>query len=543
MPDFGWEGKLRRASLLCLFLVACSISPDLLRGEERCVACHPKEVAGYAKSAMARSLTAVGSPDNADNKLASRPIPAIPDAAFEHAFSKTKFFVRSNSSGLIQGYTRADESSQQKAAFVIGSGDHAFGYLIQIDDHIFQSPLSYYTSRHQWDVAPGYERDPHPDFTRPVTPECLFCHSGKPLPVSDSLNRYQAGIFVSEAISCDRCHGDADAHLKSPIRGSIVNPAKLQGAARASVCEQCHLAGETRIANPGKSILDFRAGQTLESSYTTYVGARASGETIKVVSHAEQLALSLCVRRSGDKLWCGTCHNPHDTPSQPVAYFRDRCLTCHAATLEKAHAAPGRDCVSCHMPKTPARDGGHTAFTDHRIARRPGTDLYTADPDTLRAWRNPEPSLQDRNLALALVATGLENRSSDEVIRGYRLLNRLEAQFQEDPALLTTLGTVLMKAKQPAEALKRFEKVVSLKPAYPPYRMNVATALLATHRDAEAMDQLKKALAMDPLFRPAVDLLARLYREQSQLEKAGQLITGYNRAMGLSAKQPQPPMN
>jgi len=45
------------------------------------------------------------------------------------------------------------------------------------------------------------------------------------------------------------------------VPGSIVNPAKLQQAARDSICEQCHLAGEVRIPNPGKSMADFQPGQ------------------------------------------------------------------------------------------------------------------------------------------------------------------------------------------------------------------------------------------------------------------------------------------
>jgi Cytochrome c554 and c-prime len=276
-------------TLLLLVLAAAPLYSD-----PRCAGCHSKEVEGYMKSGMARSLA----------PISSRSPP--PDGSFEHGSSKTSFFVRSTSSRMTQGFTRRDESAQNTVTFVIGSGNHAFGYLIQIGDDLFQSPISYYTNRQIWDVAPGYEFDPHPDFSRPVTPECLTCHSGKPLPVADALNRYRAGIFAAYGISCERCHGDCEAHLKNPARGSVLNPAKLSGAARASICEQCHLTGEARIPNPGKSMLDFRPGQTLEDVYTTYVGAEASGQKIKVVSHAEQLALSRCARKSGG----GDCAGP-----------------------------------------------------------------------------------------------------------------------------------------------------------------------------------------------------------------------------------------
>src|ERR1035437_8449281 len=166
MNRFGLQRRFRAAwkrehgALLVLILAAFRLCAD-----ERCAVCHPNEVAGYARSAMARALAPAGSR------------PAQPDGTFEHSLSKTTFFVRSGRGSMMQGFTRQGESAELPVAFVIGSGAHAFGYLFQIGDHVFQSPVSYYTNRRLWDVAPGYEFDPHPDLSRPVTAECLFCHS------------------------------------------------------------------------------------------------------------------------------------------------------------------------------------------------------------------------------------------------------------------------------------------------------------------------------------------------------------------------------
>lgn len=510
-------GKHKFKTLLLLLLAG-----RVLQADSRCVKCHAKEVEGYAKFSMSRSLAPASSTN------------APPDGSFIHAASQTKFTISTGSAGMMQELSRADQSVKFPAAFVIGSGNHALGYLVQVGDHVFQSPVSYYTSHKIWDVAPGYESDPQPDFSRPVTLECLFCHSGKPLPVADSLNRFAPGVFSQYAISCERCHGDVTEHLKMPVPGSIINPAKLTGAARASICEQCHLTGETRIPNPGKSIADFKPGQALEDFYTTYVAAHSSGKDIKVISHSEQLALSKCSLKSEGRLWCGTCHNPHDKPAQPAAYFRERCLGCHAATLEKAHAAPGRDCIGCHMQKLPARDGGHTAFTDHRILKTPGASSQTIEPDTLTAWREPDSYIANRNLALALVAAGLQNRSAPLVIRGYKMMNRLEKDFPNDPALLTSLGLILMKGKEPAEALKRFQHVVALKPNYAPYYVNEATALLATNQKDEARRQLQKALSLDPLLESAVQLLIQIDRQDNNNDEAARLLNNFDAAMGIT---------
>jgi hypothetical protein len=486
-------------------------------GVRSCADCHPKEVQAYQQSPMAHSLS-----DAAPQ----------PDGSFEHALSKTRFSIRSSPSGVWQSFERDGENGEQRVAYVIGSGAHAFGYLVRVGDHLFQSPLSYYTRRRLWDVAPGYETSRSPDFSRPVTLECLLCHSGQPQPVPDTLNEYRNPAFRAESISCERCHGPGELHASNPVPGSILNPAKLPRAARDSICEQCHLAGEVRIPNPGKTFADFQPGQTLEDAFTVYVAAQPSGKTLKVISHSEQLALSACARNSSGKLWCGTCHNPHETPVDRAAYFRERCLQCHGRTLEQSHAAPGRDCVACHMPRLDTRDGGHTAFTDHRIARRPAEGNPSVELEGLSAWRESEPRLRRRNLALALVTVGLQNKSAQQVIQGYRMLNEIAKVYPGDPDVWTTLGNVLLRGKQPAEALRCFERVLALRPAYAPYEVNIASALMAAARQPEAERHLEKALQLDPLLQQAVELLSGLYRDRNEKGKAAGLIARYQRDMG-----------
>src|ERR1700722_1022890 len=174
-------------------------------GASPCADCHPNQERGYRQSAMAHSLSEAT---------------AQPDGSFEHALSKTRFSIYSNPSGMVHRFDRGSESGEQRVAYLIGSGAHAFGYLVRIGDHLFQSPLSYYTNRRLWDVAPGYEESHHPDFSRPVTLECLLCHAGKPQPVPDTLNSYQTPAFLEESISCDRCHGPGESHAAKPVPGS-----------------------------------------------------------------------------------------------------------------------------------------------------------------------------------------------------------------------------------------------------------------------------------------------------------------------------------
>src|SRR6267154_2398145 len=88
-----------------------------------CQSCHPKEVAGYSRSAMSRSL---------------RKPAGEPGGAFE-TISGTKFTIATGRNGTSQKMERAGETSEYRVSYVIGSGNHASGYLIQIVDHLFQS--------------------------------------------------------------------------------------------------------------------------------------------------------------------------------------------------------------------------------------------------------------------------------------------------------------------------------------------------------------------------------------------------------------------
>ncbi len=479
-----------------------------------CAACHPKQVSGYAQTGMANSL--------------SKP-KGQPSGRFTHALSGTTFSIRSTATGMRQQIERNGFEGEFPVDYVIGSGNHAFGYLVRVGDFLYQSPLSWYSKKKIWDVAPGYEGDRNPDFTRPATTECLLCHSGKPLPVPGTLNRYERPPFAAEAISCDRCHGPVEAHLRAPSTRNILNPAKLLPRARDSVCEQCHLSGEVRIPNPGRRISDFQPGQALEDVFSVYVVEKPAGLGLKVISHAEQLALSACARMSGGKLWCGTCHDPHGKPANATTFYRERCLSCHGDTLSKTHPQPALDCVGCHMQRQTAKDGGHTAFTNHDIRKRPDAPDKT-NPISNRklvAWREPAESLVERNLGLANITLGERDESAFHMDAGYRLLSNAYDSFTKDPAVLTALGLVLIRKNRPIEAAKLYEQALSLEPNYAPYHVNVATAWNQAGDSAKAISHLEKAIAMDPSLETAYRKLAEIYSQAKRPEKVREILKRY----------------
>jgi tetratricopeptide (TPR) repeat protein len=440
---------------------------------------------------------------------------------------------------MVQALHRDGISADYEIAYAIGSGAHAVAYIIQIDHHLFQSPLTYYAGR-GWGMSPGYENNKAPDFYRPITPQCLFCHTGAARPVRGTLNTYQEPPFAAEQITCERCHGPAKAHMRDPVAGSIVNPAKLPARARDSVCEQCHLAGEAFILNPGKHFSDFRPGENLEDVFTVYVYASSQDpnrpNALTVISQAQQLALSRCARMSNGKLWCGTCHNPHQQTTNPVAYFRSRCLSCHGAALLATHPRPNRDCVHCHMPRLPVTNGGHTIFTDHRIAiytprelagRAPSTNASPPVGDqTLVAWRQPPLALQDRNLGLADVQTGESVKAFDLVNQGFKLLLKCRSRFPSDPALLTAIGQVLLGEGDARDAEAVFQRVIRLAPKDAANYVHAGLAWHAEHNDAQAVAYFNRALQLDPLVVQPYRNLAQVYAQEHEM---GMLRETYDR--------------
>ncbi len=490
-------------------LMALGMLPLPSWGLHACADCHPKEVAGYSATAMAHSLS---------------PPQHLPSGSFLHSVSGTRFTIRSDDVRTIQQVERHGASADHQVAYIIGSGSHAFGFLVQVGDRLFQSPVSYYTNRKIWDMAPGYEDDRRPDFDRPITPECLFCHAGTAKPIPGTLNRYETPPFTADGITCERCHGPADAHLRSPVPGSIINPGKLPARARDSICEQCHLSGEARITNPGKPLSDFHPGQNLEDVFSVYLseGSRdpSRPRPLKVISQAQQLALSTCARMSQGKMWCGTCHNPHETPADAKSYFRARCLGCHGSALVSTHPKPTDDCIGCHMPRRPVTDGGHTVFTDHRIARVPQPDADTNEqPQALTAWHDPPEALAKRNLGLAYIDVGRKSQSADYMYRGYRLLVACQPAFPNDPAVLTGIGLVLLGTHHGAEAAATFERTARLEPSNAEHYLDEGFAWKEAGNQIKAVESFENALRIDPLLKQAYDGLAGIYLQAHEPAK------------------------
>ena len=370
-------------------------------GNDACKPCHADIVRKYEATPMARSTGPI-----AGN---------IPRGTFKHAASGQEYAISRDGRVTIRKGVKRDA---QQFDYVIGSGSAGFSYLISRDRYLFQAPITWYSQKRRWDAAPGYQDDPVMAWDRPVDPSCLLCHASQLTHIYGTLNRYAERPFEQRGVSCERCHGPGKDHIGS--RSKMVVPSKLDSERRDDVCRQCHLMGEARIDRPNKTFAQYRAGDRLGDFVAYFVYDDPAGPALRTTSHVENLNASRCKKMSGDKMWCGTCHDVHTTPSRPVAWYRSKCQSCHTPGVTASSKCPRTDdCISCHMPKSRAIDAGHGAFTDHSIARFPKRNrAVAAKPWRLKPFSSADTG--DRELALAYAQlyrqTG-DDRQKNEAVR------------------------------------------------------------------------------------------------------------------------------
>ena len=258
------------------------------------------------------------------------------------------------------------------------------------------------------------------------------------------------------------------SHLRG--EGTIVNPAKLSPERRDALCMECHFEGTVAVQQRGKRIDQFQPGERLSDYYHYFVLDDKQSQDPEALSQLQALSLSVCKRKGGDRMWCGTCHDPHSEPTaaNKVAYYRSKCLQCHTEAFAAKHHPHKPDCIGCHMPTLPSKDVAHTQATDHRILRSSSTlmlrDKPSAGESRLEAFPSDTASLvTTRDLAIAwesLAERGVSgaDRKSEEFLR-----NALK-ETPDDPRLLSFYAFVEPKHGHEKEALELYQHALQLRP-------------------------------------------------------------------------------
>jgi predicted CXXCH cytochrome family protein len=500
-------------------------------GSKACAGCHAAIYQRYTKSGMATTSGKVGSGTFRESFLNAAPVDAVSGASYR---------VSAAASGYRMEFSRQDVKGQRTLTYFVGSGKIGRSYLFAQGGYLFQAPVSYYSLAKKWNISPGYERRPNVDLTRVVETACLRCHASRLQPVSGVQNRFEAEPFLEAGISCERCHGPGKQHIAAAGKGQIVNPAKLRPLERDSVCAQCHLTGAARVARHTDAL--YQPGRPISDNMASFVWSDRSLSILSATSHFEKLEQSTCKRASGDKLWCGSCHDPHGSPAavQKMAYYRRRCLECHqtkpCSETETAQARVGNDCTSCHMSKGVGRSVEHTVFTDHAIPRRPSQASTTSTERILRPFWPSMAGNRELGLAYAVVAaddkdlqrtaTGLLESVTDKDATVLAQLAQLhgetprsaelaEQALRADPTLAgaaANLGVHKARAGDIREAIRLWEHALSMQPALTAVSLNLAVAHYRNGNRAAAEAALQKAVEFDPDNQVVRRMLADLNR-------------------------------
>jgi hypothetical protein len=510
-------------------------------GSRACAKCHPSIYESFSRTDMGRSMSEA-------NPLLLEKMPT--SASIFDSKLNRHFEIYTRDGNLYQSeYETAADGHEvfrdsRKVEWIIGSGANGSGAIVREDDYLFEAPLSLYTKIHGWALSPGFEFGDY-GFNRPILPGCIVCHSGQPKPFLDGNGRFQEPPFMELAIGCENCHGPGQSHVAaaqmgSPL-GSITNPAKLSPWLADNICMSCHQTGDARVLQSGKTYRDFRPGSELDDTLSIFLVpfGRESAPKDDLLEHYLSMRLSTCYLKSGGRLGCISCHNPHIQPprQEAPAYFRQKCLACHtekscAVPLSlRQRKTPPDDCAGCHMPKRDVTVISHSVLTNHRIvaeAEEPFPDIafhMTTPqlPDLVHLSANPAKQVAPSLLTL-LQAYGQVMLAHPEYRAHYwSVAKQLKAIQPDNVHVLEALADEALQEQNSggtALAIRYLQDAIQRGATDPADFEELAKLLIAADRQSDAVNVLQQGMQVSPYDAELYRLSTKIYFALKQMQEA-----------------------
>jgi Tfp pilus assembly protein PilF len=514
-------------------------SAKTVPGSEACAGCHSEIYKSYSKTVMAKA-----------SGLARD---AVLAGEFNHKPSGVHYGVYEKDGRVWLSYERAEEGlrGQRELLYFIGSGRKGRTYLFSQQGFLFEIPINWYSQERRWGMTPAYSEAREIPMNLPAVVDCMNCHSsGLQAPAPGTNSKFSGQPFAHVGITCERCHGGGAGHGESkgaggegskvPAAGvdasmgddSMVNPAKLPAERRDAICMECHFEGTVAVEQAGKQVYQFQPGDRLEDYLHYFLLSGNEPQKPEALSQFEALSLSACKRKSGDKMWCGSCHDPHAEPEEgdKAAYYRNKCLACHGEAFAAKHHADKPDCTHCHMPLLPSKDVAHTEGTDHRIQKYPN-----APPLPRLQVRGtpgaPLVSFPQEDAALATTrdfALGWETLAQRNVDGAANqaefYLRKALKEEPDDAALLSALGFVEQRHGHEKEARELYERALKMDPRANDAATNLGILEARSGNLRRAVELWQGAFARVP-DRSAIGMnLARVFCVAGQKEDARQFV-------------------
>lgn len=255
-----------------------------------------------------------------------------------------KQYAAQSKSGHAKALSRTQEhplfrSFQQiPGEWAFGAGDQAVTFVSRIDEEYYlEHGLSYYKRAESLNVTPGHSSkagvkyrtfDPSAAILR-----CFQCHTTGPL-------RLEEGSTIAPfelGVRCESCHGPGSEHAQS--QGAITNPGRLNGEEVSELCGACHR----------------KVSEEASTNWT---------DPWNVRHQPLYFAQSRCFQKSGGKMSCFTCHEPHSAVSRSTAEYSKVCESCHRGVRHRTTGVK-QSCTGCHMPMV--RLDENLQFANHWI--------------------------------------------------------------------------------------------------------------------------------------------------------------------------------
>ena len=322
-------------------------------GPESCKECHAKyyegfiQTAHYHTSALANKDSILGSFEPGENVMKTKQ----PGFRFKLEAKEGNFYQT-----LLVDENDTTYEHSARFDIVTGSGNVGQTYLYWQDEFLFQLPVSWISDGDRWINSPSYP-DGLANFARPVNEKCLACHATNIEFAEKRLNLVNRDHKMILGVTCERCHGPAESHVKchreNPDANAakfIVHPNDLSRERMNDICSQCHAGGESLLLQPAFS---FRPGDPL-SSYKRFRPVSDSVGGVHTANQHPRLVRSECYLKS-DTMNCATCHNPHQNEHGNILLFSQRCQKCHemqdCGQFKTSGTRIGTNCIDCHMQK------------------------------------------------------------------------------------------------------------------------------------------------------------------------------------------------
>jgi Tfp pilus assembly protein PilF len=462
-----------------------------------CASCHRDIFTRYLRTPMA----------NASGLATVHPI----EGSFDQPSSGASYSIEIEKQSLwliFKANGKDGFEQRQRLDYFLGSGHLGVTYMYTIRGYLLESPVAYYANLKGFDMKPGLGGSPTIAAALPMSSKCMRCHMSAVQPSDDgTINRYRGLPFLHGGITCESCHGDAQAHVRSGGKSSVINPMKLDAERRDSICISCHLEGDTSVEHRGRSITDYKPGDRIQD-YVTYFAYRGADFTNRGVSEVEELEASKCKRASGTHMSCMNCHDPHGGPSpeERVSFYRGKCLTCHSdAKFAATHHPETPDCTSCHMPAGKAQNIPHVAWIDHRI-HIPSNQIALTSPDApqrpaLSPLLGEDSSPRDQALAYYNMVASGNLRERDRATQAIYALHEADA---EDTQVLVAHGFLAQLEGERAAALDSYR-----------------AALRADPGNLFAANNLGTLLALEGQLSTASDIWSNAFRLNEDVESLG----------------------